>query len=145
MFRNEYEGHRDRGAAAVEMALVLPLLLVMVIGIIDLSRIFNGEIQLSQAAREGVRIAALGTLGGFTSGDAITRAGAALNNPAFEGNSAVVTVNVVDSSGSVVSSGAGAVCRDATNFGQVTVTISYQRIMFGPSTLTQKAVMRCAS
>jgi Flp pilus assembly protein TadG len=143
MFRNEYEGHRDRGAAAVEMALVLPLLLVMVIGIIDLSRIFNGEIQLSQAAREGVRIAALGTMGGFTSGNVKTRAGAALNNPAFEGNSAVVTVNVVDSSGSVVS--AGAVCSDATNFGQVTVTISYQRIMFGPNTLTQKAVMRCAS
>lgn len=143
MFSNEHEDHRDRGAAAVEMALVLPLLLVMVIGIIDFSRIFNGEIQLSQAAREGARIAALGTPGGFTTGDVSTRANAALTNPALQGGVTVTTtVNVVNVSGVTLTP--NAVCTDATNFGQVTISIPYGKIWWGPSTLTQRAVMKCA-
>ena len=57
--RRRHDCHFDRGAAAVEMALVMPLLLAMIIGIIDFSRIFNAELQLSQAAREGARLASL--------------------------------------------------------------------------------------
>lgn len=53
------EGHFDRGAAAVEMALVLPLLLFLLMGIIDFGRAYNAQIQLSAAAREGVRLASL--------------------------------------------------------------------------------------
>ena len=50
----------DRGAAAVEFALVLPLLLLLVFGIIDFGRAINAQITLTQAAREGARLAALG-------------------------------------------------------------------------------------
>ena len=57
-------GHRvrdtDRGAAAVEFALLLPLLLLLVFGIIDFGRALNAQITLTQAAREGARLAALG-------------------------------------------------------------------------------------
>lgn len=49
----------DRGAAAVELALLLPLLLFLVFGIIDFGRALNAQITLTQAAREGVRLAAL--------------------------------------------------------------------------------------
>src|SRR5215469_8310359 len=51
---------RDRGAAAVEFALLLPLLLLLVFGIIDFGRALNAQITLTQAAREGSRLAALG-------------------------------------------------------------------------------------
>jgi Flp pilus assembly protein TadG len=51
---------RDRGAAAVEFALLLPLLLFLVFGIIDFGRALNAQITLTQAAREGARLAALG-------------------------------------------------------------------------------------
>lgn len=51
---------RDRGAAAVEFALVLPLLLLILCGIIDFGRALNAQITLTQAAREGARLAALG-------------------------------------------------------------------------------------
>ena len=55
-------GHaaRERGAAAVEFALLLPVLLLLVFGIIDFGRALNAQITLTQAAREGARLAALG-------------------------------------------------------------------------------------
>lgn len=44
----------------VEFALVLPMLLVLVFGIIDFGRAFQGWITLSNAAREGARLGATG-------------------------------------------------------------------------------------
>ena len=50
----------ERGAAAVEMALILPVLLLLVGGIIDFGRAFNAQMTLTQAAREGARMQSLG-------------------------------------------------------------------------------------
>ena len=50
----------DRGAAAVEFALVMPLLFLLIFGIIDFGRMWNMQIALTQGAREGVRVLALG-------------------------------------------------------------------------------------
>ncbi|GAB2866314.1 TadE/TadG family type IV pilus assembly protein [Lentzea nigeriaca] len=50
---------RDRGATAVEVALLMPILLLLVMGIIDFGRALNAQVTLTQAAREGVRVAAL--------------------------------------------------------------------------------------
>jgi Flp pilus assembly protein TadG len=49
----------DRGATAVEVALLMPILLVLVMGIVDFGRALHAQITLTQAAREGVRVAAL--------------------------------------------------------------------------------------
>jgi Flp pilus assembly protein TadG len=45
----------EDGAAAVEMALVLPILLLLVFGIIEFGFIFNRYISVTHAAREGAR------------------------------------------------------------------------------------------
>ena len=58
--RSSGRGARDRGSAAVEFALVLPLLLLLVFGIIDFGRLLNAQLTLTQAAREGARLAAVG-------------------------------------------------------------------------------------
>ena len=50
----------DRGSVVVEFALVVPVLLLIVFGIIDFGRALNAQIVLTGAAREGVRLAALG-------------------------------------------------------------------------------------
>jgi Flp pilus assembly protein TadG len=50
---------RDRGAAAVEFALLLPVVLLIVFGIIDFGRALNAQITITQAAREGARLDAL--------------------------------------------------------------------------------------
>lgn len=54
------QGWRDRGAAAVELAIVFPLLLLIIAGIVDFGRFFLTEIQLTNAVREGARVAVLG-------------------------------------------------------------------------------------
>lgn len=49
----------DRGAAVVEFALLLPLLLLLLFGIIDFGRALSAQITITQAAREGARLVAL--------------------------------------------------------------------------------------
>lgn len=53
------DARRDRGAAAVEMALLLPLLLLLIFGIIDFGRMLNAQIAVTEAAREGARAAVI--------------------------------------------------------------------------------------
>ncbi|WP_457185924.1 TadE family protein [Nocardioides sp. P5_E3] len=50
----------DRGAAAVEFALIVPILLVVLFGIIDFGFAINRYTIVNNAAREGVREASLG-------------------------------------------------------------------------------------
>jgi len=50
---------RERGAAAVEFALVLPVLLLLVLGMLEFSRAYNVQISLTNAAREGARVMAI--------------------------------------------------------------------------------------
>ena len=49
------------GQSLVEMALVLPLLLLLVFGIIEFGRVFNAYIIVTNAAREGARFAVVGS------------------------------------------------------------------------------------
>lgn len=52
---------RKRGAAIVEFAVVLPLLLILLFGIIEFGWVFMVRQTLTNAAREGVRVAVLQT------------------------------------------------------------------------------------
>jgi|SRR6478609_1199642 len=47
----------DRGASAVEFAIVLPVLFLVIAGIVDFGRYFFTQIQVTNAAREGARAA----------------------------------------------------------------------------------------
>jgi Flp pilus assembly protein TadG len=49
----------ERGAVAVEFALVAPILLALVMGIVEFSNYYNMQISVSQAAREGARTMAI--------------------------------------------------------------------------------------
>jgi len=60
----------DRGAAAVEFALILPILLLLIGGIVDFGRAFFTQVVITNAAREGARAAVVGA-------DAVARASAA--------------------------------------------------------------------
>lgn len=51
---------RERGAAAVEMALVLPVLLLVIGGLVDFGRALYVNTVVSAGAREGARMVAMG-------------------------------------------------------------------------------------
>lgn len=133
---------QDRGAAAVELAIVLPVLLLVLFGLIDFGRAFNANMALTQAAREGARVAALG--GDF--GQVQKRTWEAATFPG--GGSAGVTVTVSACPASPGPTSAATV-RAAHTFEFVT-PIGAIAGMFGSSglgadiTLTGIGVMRCA-
>jgi Flp pilus assembly protein TadG len=141
MSRPGKNDHFERGAAAVEMALVSPLLLAMIVGIIDFSRIFNAEIQLSQAAREGARIASL-QLGTLDVSAVQARAVLAAPSPAFGGPLPPGNVTVLTSAGQ---GQPGCLTSPAlTDVATVQVTYLFQGIFWMKNvTLSQTAVMRC--
>jgi Flp pilus assembly protein TadG len=127
---------RDAGASAVEMAIVLPLLTFLVMGVVDLGRALNAEIQLSQGAREGVRLAALA--GGNAAYDkAAVRARVILAAPApgFSGSPTVADADIT-------------LCTNTsppTAVASVTAKLAFRGILWTPGggTLQQTAVMRC--
>ena len=61
----------ERGAALVEFALILPILVLFVFGIVEFGRAYSARIELTAAVREGARAAALGN-----DGVAATKSGA---------------------------------------------------------------------
>jgi Flp pilus assembly protein TadG len=125
---------KDRGAAAVEFALLLPVLLLLVFGIIDFGRALNAQITLTQAAREGSRLAALGE-SNVVSG---TQAAATGLNP--------VSVTVT-SCPAGAGAGVNAVVKATYSFSFITPLSAIAKI-FGSSvgstmTLTATGVMPC--
>ena len=114
---------RERGAAAVEFALVLPVLLLLLVGIIEFGRLYNAQIVITNAAREAARTMAI-------------TEDAAAATAAAEAVAGGYTVNVAP----------GTCVSDA----QVTSTVTSQVglltgtwLGFGPVDLTGIGAMRC--
>lgn len=121
----------DKGAAAVEFALIVPLLVILVFGIIEFSRLYNAQVSLTNAAREGARYMAIHS-GTTVVADTKTQIAAAAPSviPAIAATQIVITPTT---------------CTPGSN---VSVTITYPFTLltglFDPSiTLTGKAVMKC--
>lgn len=120
----------DRGAAAVEFAIILPLLLVLIAGIVDFGRVFYVNTLASNAAREGVRMVALGF-----HADAPTRARAAA--PGVEpGFGTLVTPSV----GACTSGGVASYTVSVTGFGWVFLDAF---IPLAAPSISRTATMRC--
>jgi len=59
MRSHDRAGDTERGAAAVELALVLFPLLMLLLGIVEFSRVYSIQLRMQQAARETAREVAL--------------------------------------------------------------------------------------
>ena len=62
--------HEQHGTAMVEMALVMPILLLIVLGIVDFGRVMNYWNNVNQIASDGARFAAVNSNPGTTSAPA---------------------------------------------------------------------------
>ena len=112
---------RDRGSVAVEFALLLPVLLLLIFGIIDFGRAINAQITLTQAAREGARLASLG----YSTSAVTTRA-----QSAATGLSPVPTVTVTTACPTGAGTGVDAVVKLTYTFSFVTPVGAFAA-MFG--------------
>ncbi len=54
-----HDAHRDRGQAAVEFAIALPLVVVLLLGIIQVIVVARDQIAVELAARDGARAASV--------------------------------------------------------------------------------------
>ncbi len=48
------------GQAVVEFALILPILMLILLGVVEFGRFYNASLMVNHASREGARISALG-------------------------------------------------------------------------------------
>jgi Flp pilus assembly protein TadG len=129
---NRMAKQSERGAVAVEFALLLPVLLVLVVGIVEFGRAYNTQITLTHAAREGVRVMAIRN--DPEAAKTRTVDSAVGLNPALQTSDVTIVTNGPNTA--VCSTGATATLT-------VKYTVSTLSGMFGPFTLTGKGVMRC--
>jgi Flp pilus assembly protein TadG len=117
----------ERGAAAVEFAILLPLLLMLVLGTIEFGRAYNAQITLTNAARDGVRVMAIA--------NDPTGAKTTAKNAAASVSPNIPTSDITLST-QVCSTG-----------NQVTLTVKYSLSTItgiaGPFAMTGKGVMLC--
>jgi Flp pilus assembly protein TadG len=120
----------ERGAAAVEFALVAPVLILLLLGIMEFSKVYNSQSTLSAAAREGARVMAL-TNDRTAATTAVRNAATGLGVTASQ-----ISVNPTT-------------CTGAAPTATITVTVRYHQpfvagFMNGVGVdLTGQAVMRC--
>ncbi len=109
--------HRSRGQALVELALVTPILLLLLLGAIDLGRLFYARITVANAAREAAMVAA-STPTSYTAGAACSASNRVMCAATRESSGSFVTVAPAD----VVLACAPSCAK--TNGNRVTVTVT---------------------
>ncbi len=85
--------HRDRGQAAVEFAIALPLVAVLVLGIVQVILVARDQIAVELAAREGARAAAVAAAPA-SAAEAAARAATSLRPVTIHASSSATTVTV---------------------------------------------------
>jgi Flp pilus assembly protein TadG len=64
----------ERGQTMTELAMILPLLLILIFGIIQLGLAFNNYLAVTDAVRAGARKGSVSRLSGNPTGDCVTAA-----------------------------------------------------------------------
>jgi Flp pilus assembly protein TadG len=113
--------HSERGSALLEMALTLPLLLLICVGIFEFGRAYQTQQVLTNAAREGARVAILSgqPVGAVQARVTAYATAGQISNP----ETAVASVTATD-----VSIGGG----NTTPGSRVTVTYPYAFMVLQP-------------
>ncbi|CAH0163873.1 hypothetical protein SRABI26_01020 [Arthrobacter sp. Bi26] len=121
----------ERGAVAVEFALIAPVLIMLLLGIMEFGRAYNAQISLTNAAREGVRVMAI-TNTAAPARDAAIRAASTLSPTLSDTDIKFLASDGTDT------------CSESK---LMTVTISYtlktMTGIAGPFVMTGKGTMLC--
>lgn len=118
---------RDRGAAMIELALIMPVLLMVMVGIIEFGRAYSYQESIQGAAREGARALALHQ---------------SVSNAVNAGRGSA-TVTGISTSGSCPATADPASPQYATVTVKAKITFGIPFISLGTKTLTATASMLC--
>ena len=123
----------ERGAVAVEFAILAPVLVMLLLGIMEFGRAYNAQASLSAAAREGVRVMAI-------SNNSVT-ARTAAKNTAVSLKPLLVDTNITFKNLDIPTSSS---CTSGT---RISITITYSLTTLtgiaGPFSMTSKGAMLC--
>ncbi|MFC1997438.1 TadE/TadG family type IV pilus assembly protein [Chloroflexota bacterium] len=139
-FGNKSRRFNEQGQNLVEFALVLPLLVFMIFGALDLGRVFFATINLTNAAREGARYVTKhpsDALGAFAGTKTIAR------EEAFLGGIPKLAITVEVSCEHIDANGCKTGLEDG-NLAEVSVSHKFELILgwlFPSIDLTRSAVM----
>jgi Flp pilus assembly protein TadG len=123
----------ERGAVAVEFAILAPVLVMLLLGIMEFGRAYNAQASLSAAAREGVRVMAI-------SNDPVASRTAAKNTAASL-QPALVDTNIAFKNLDIPTSSS---CAAGTQMSvTITYTLSTMTGIAGPFSMTGKGAMLC--
>ena len=116
-------GHGEHGQSIVETALVFPVLIAMLVGSVEMSRVVRGSIAIANAAKAGAQYA---TQSGYTAQDSAGIATAASNEASN------LTVTTTSSIACQCSDGSASTCQNtdcSTSHLEETVTVNTQATM----------------
>ena len=137
----------EGGAAAVEFALVVPFLLLILFGIIAYGVVFAQSLSLSNSARQAARS---GVIDGTTCGQVSALAQDAANTIAMDGASAVVTITrgTSEATASPACAGGDQLCKNQPDGTNIYVRLVYNTspivpMVPIPDSLEGKGVFRC--
>jgi Flp pilus assembly protein TadG len=130
--------HAERGAAAVEFALVLPLFLLLLLGTVDFARAFHIQLTLSDAAAQGARTLAVGSTEAAARSAADAALASTLVSPSEVTYPTAVTCPTTAAAGTATASMTVA----TTNFQFLTPLIGS---MFGTVTIRGSAARQCSN
>lgn len=117
----------ERGAVAVEFALLAPVLIMLLLGIMEFGRAYNTQITLSSAAREGVRVMAINN-NAVAARTAVKTAAAGLQPALADANITVTPTSCTSGAQMTV---------------KITYTLSTMTGIAGPFPMEGKGVMLC--
>ena len=127
----------ERGAAAVEFALLAPVLIMVLLGIMEFGRAYNVQISLTNAAREGVRVMAINN--SEANAKAAAKNVAGVLNPGLKDEKIVFKYQAAPAATPIPTACAANV--------QVTVTIDYTLTTMtgiaGPFAMRSTGTMQC--
>jgi Flp pilus assembly protein TadG len=147
--RKVLDDRRDRGASAVEFALVMPIFIMLLFGIVSFGMVFAQELALSNGARQAARF---GVVEGRTCGELTTEA-----RNASQSLGMVAADVSVDVKRGHTAAGATAICGNTANNpcegsaanDSLFVTTSYTSNLMIPLVvtkdveLTEEGIFRC--
>ena len=114
--------HSERGAELIEFALILPLLIFVILGLVDFGFMFQRFEVVTNAAREGARIA---VLPGYATADVTARVTSYLTSGGVAATTSNTTVSVTNVA---IAAGAG----PALTGKRVQVTYASPYLFLGP-------------